>query len=196
VVLITGAAGGIGQYLVISMLNQGCQVCCLDNCQQALKKLETKISQMNLLNKKVFCYKIDVTSVEQIDDCARDITEKIGPVDIIINAAGVFNKGKLFVELSEKDMQNIFNVNILSQMYVCRRFLPEMIARDSGHIVNMCSSLGQFGAYRVTDYCATKYAVNGFTDALRVELKSMKSRIKVTLVCPYHINTDFFKGKI
>ncbi len=196
VVVITGAAGGIGQNLVTSMLNQGCQVFCLDHCQQALDKLESKISSLNLSNKAVFYYNVDVTSVEKIDECAKRISQKAGCVDIIINNAGVFNKGKLFVELSEEEMQNIFNVNILAQMYVCRRFLPEMIARDSGHIVNMCSSLGQFGAYRVTDYCASKFAVNGFTEALRIELKSMKSHVKVTLVCPYHVNTDFFKGRI
>lgn len=67
------------------------------------------------------------------------------------------------------------------------------------NFIKQSSSLGQFGAYRCTDYCTTKFAVAGFTEALRIELKSSTiptNNIKVTLVCPYHVNNDFFKGFI
>lgn len=190
---INQKAGGIGKHLVVELLQQGCTVCCLDRCENSLKLLESYLDNISL-NRHVYFYNTDVTKTEEIKEIAKQINTHIGSIDIIINNAGVFNKGKLFTELSEKEIEDIFNINILAQMYVCREFLPQMIAKNSGHIVNMCSSLGQFGAYRVTDYCATKFAVNGFTEALRIELKTMQSALTVTLVCPYHVNTNLFKG--
>ena len=105
------------------------------------------------------------------------------------------NKAKLFLDLNEAEISNIFNVNILAQFWMCKEFLPDMIQDNKGHIINVASSLGMFGAYKLVDYCTTKFAVSGFTESLRLELKnSYFNNIKVSLVCPFHVKTSLFNG--
>ncbi len=81
------------------------------------------------------------------------------------------NNGKLFLELEEKDVRNIFEVNVLAHFWLCKEYLGCMLNNKRGHIVNIASACGQMGAYRLTDYCSTKFAVVGFTESLRMELK-------------------------
>ena len=106
------------------------------------------------------------------------------------------NSGKLLLELSDAEIVRIFDVNILAQFWLCREFLPDMIKENKGHIVNVSSMLGMFGAYKLTDYCTTKFAVNGFTEALRMELKTISAdcNIHVSLVCPFHVRTKMFNN--
>lgn len=86
-------------------------------------------------------------------------------------------------------------VNTLAHFWTAKAFLPAMIAQDSGHIVNVSSASGFFGAPRMVDYCASKFAARGFSDALRLELiTSGASGVEVSCVCPSHVNTELFKG--
>ena len=82
-----------------------------------------------------------MTRRAEISKCALAVQDQVGAVDILINNAGIANEGKLFVELNEQEMQRIFDVNVMAQMYMCRQFLPGMMERNSGHIVNMVSCL-------------------------------------------------------
>ncbi len=148
---------------------------------------------------RLFFFKSDLTRASEVNELVETIKHgesEIKEIHLLINLAGIMNKGKLFHLLSEKEIQQIFNVNVLSQIWLCRAFLPEMIERQSGHIVNMSSSLGLFGTYKLTDYCSTKFAVNGFTEALRNELRVQfpHGNIKVSLVCPFHVKTRLFNG--
>lgn len=79
---------------------------------------------------------------------------------------------------------------------MCREFLPDMINANSGHIVNVSSVCGIIGGYRLTDYCASKFAVLGFTESLRSELRiaAPSNKIVVSAVCPFHIKTKMFQG--
>jgi all-trans-retinol dehydrogenase (NAD+) len=81
------------------------------------------------------------------------------------------NQGKLFLELEEQDVRKIFDVNTLAHFWTCKEFLGDMIKHNSGHIVNVASVCGLMGTYKLTDYCATKFAAVGFSESLRVELK-------------------------
>lgn len=124
------------------MLAQSCKVVCIDCDQQKLDCLEEELRDTlpNYSQKVVMYERVDVTRTEQIAACAQKIKDKIKqPVDILINNAGIFNKGKLLVELTETEILNIFNVNILGQIWLTKQFLPDMISRNKGHIVNIVS---------------------------------------------------------
>ena len=174
------------------MVSLGCTVICVDNNREDLKELEKEIITLNAA--RIYFFEEDISKIENITKLKALIKKEIGKVDILINNAGIMNKAKLFLELSEDEIKNIFNINIFSQIWLSREFLPDMILENKGHIVNVSSTLGLFGAYKLTDYCTTKFAVNGFTEALRVELKTLNknNKIEVSLVCPFHVKTKLF----
>lgn len=175
------------------MLKLNCQVVCVDINKLQLDKLEQELN-LDLNSKRVHFLEADLSCTKEIENLVVKVKDKVSSVDILINNAGIMNKAKLLTDLSEKEIVNIFNVNILSQFLLCKAFLPGMIRKNSGHIVNISSSLGVYGTYKLTDYCSTKFAVNGFSEALRVELKTLEKDIKVTIVCPFHVKTPLFNG--
>jgi NAD(P)-dependent dehydrogenase (short-subunit alcohol dehydrogenase family) len=136
-------AGGIGRHLVRSFLGRGGRVVCLDVCIKSLEHLEAWLSEAE--RQRATFFQMDATSTAEIRRAAEFVRREVGPVDVLINNAGIFNKGKLFLELSESEMRNIFDINILGQMFMCRQFLPDMLQRNSGHIVNMVSEQREEG---------------------------------------------------
>ena len=180
------------------MLDLGCIVICIDNNNHELYKLksELKFKSNRVFKNKVHFYCIDITCIDQIKATATKIKNEVGQVNIIINNAGIMNHGKLFLQLSEEEILKLFNVNTFSQFWLCKQFLPDMIKINSGHIVNVASVCGLMGGYKLTDYCASKFAVVGFTESLRVELKCInpENNVRVSTVCPFHVKTKMFNG--
>jgi short-subunit dehydrogenase len=191
---------------VEKFLDLGCTVICIDYNQKELNKLKdhlvrTKLSRQddnnNLLSgKRLHFFTVDISSIDEIKSVSRKIKIDIGNVDILVNNAGIMNKGKLLIQLSDLEIQNIFNVNILAHFWFIREFLPAMIKNNKGHICNVASVCGLVGSYKLTDYCSTKFAVVGLTESIRSELKATNSwnRIQTTLVCPFHVKTKLFSG--
>ena len=196
----TQAAGGIGGRLVEHFYNLGCRVVCVDNDRESLDALKNKllgnINSVFVNPERFRFFYVDVSCAADVSSMVAEIKREWHCVDILINNAGIMNHGKLLLELSNDEIMNIFNVNILAQMRLCKELLPSMIENKRGHIVNVASSCGLMGAYKLTDYCATKFAVVGFSEALRVELKTIcdAHKLTVTTVCPFHVKTKMFDG--
>jgi all-trans-retinol dehydrogenase (NAD+) len=110
-----------------------------------------------------------------------------------VNNAGIVSGNKL-LDASDDDLQRTFDVNALALFWTSRAFLPPMLARDSGHIVTIASAAGIVGTSRLVDYCASKHAAVGFDEALRLELRRERSRVKTTIVCPFYVSTGMFAG--
>lgn len=197
IVLITGGANGIGKIVAQKMLALGCVVVIIDIDQKNLKIAEEQLKRSvgNQAN-RVFTYSVDLTSRDAIKSLANKVRDEVGDVNILINNAGTVNQGKLFVDLNDRDITKIFDVNIMAQIWTCKEFLPAMIAKNQGHVVNVASICGIIGGYKLTDYCATKFAVNGFSESLRLELNTVNpaNQIVVSVVCPFHIRTNLFHG--
>jgi all-trans-retinol dehydrogenase (NAD+) len=199
-------AGGIGRHLVEKFLDLGCTVICIDYNQKELGKLKDYFSRQRLTRqddnnnilsmKRLHFFTVDISSIDEIKSVSRKIKIDIGQVDILINNAGIMNKGKLITELSDQEIQNIFNVNVLAHFWLIREFLPSMIKNNKGHICNMASVCGLMGSYKLTDYCSTKFAVIGLTESIRSELKAVNSynKVQTTVVCPFHVKTKLFNG--
>jgi all-trans-retinol dehydrogenase (NAD+) len=192
-------AGGIGKCLVREFLNQDCYVLCVDMDRSSLMKLEQELDENT--KDRVYFFEADLTSMPQISDLFARVefivAHKIGrPVDILVNNAGTMNKCKSFLELSDAEVSHILELNVLAPIRLCQLFLPDMVRRNRGHVINMTSSLAVYGTYGVVDYCSTKFALFGFTEALRVELKTANrnNQVRVTLVCPFHVKTPLFGG--
>jgi all-trans-retinol dehydrogenase (NAD+) len=130
---------------------------------------------------------------EQVYARADEVRATVGPVDILVNNAGVVS-GRPLLELPDERIELAFRVNALALFWTTKAFLPGMITRGGGHLVNVASAAGLIGSPRETDYAASKFAAVGFNEALRLELKRSAPGIRTTVVCPFYVDTGMFAG--
>lgn len=182
-ILITGGTRGIGRLMALGAARRGAEVVLWARNATLGEQVAAE------LGAPASFHAVDVTDAAAVAAAA----EATGPVDIVVNNAGVVS-GKPFLELTEDDVRRTFEVNALAQYRVIRAFLPSMLARSRGHLVNVSSAAGLVGTARMTDYSASKHASVGFTEALRAELRSQRSGVKTLVVCPFFIDTGMFAG--
>jgi all-trans-retinol dehydrogenase (NAD+) len=189
-ILVTGGASGIGRLMALDFARRGGRVAVWDMDAAALKNLEAETAAEGLFVAGMVC---DVSDRAAVTRQAKALVKKFGPVDILINNAGIVS-GKKLLEIQEEKIIQTINVNVLSLFWTTRAFLPSMLERNSGHIVTIASAAGLIGVKGLSDYCAGKFAAVGFDESLRMELRNAKSRVVTTVVCPYFIDTGMFKG--
>jgi len=122
------------------------------------------------------------------------LEKEVGTVDILINNAGIVT-GRPLLECPDDMIQKTMDVNATAHFWMLKSFLPEMMARNRGHVVSIASIAGLSGCETLVDYCASKFAAVGLHETLRLELRKLgKDGIKMTVICPYFINTGMFEG--
>ncbi|MGL1887472.1 MAG: SDR family oxidoreductase [Reichenbachiella sp.] len=168
VVIITGAGSGIGRALAIAMANQGAK---LALNSRTLSNLEETASLLNIEKANLLTRTFDISKKEEVFKFAEEVKIKFGKADILINNAGVAITGLTFEELEIEDFEWIFSINFMGVVNATKAFLPILQAQNgSTTIVNMSSVFGLVPMALKTPYCATKYAIKGLTDSLRMEL--------------------------
>jgi len=182
VVLITGSASGVGYALATHFVRDRAKLVVVDINEDALRKA---ISQLTSMGGEVYPYICDVADRSQVNELATRVHEKIGPVSILVNNAGVAYRGKL-TDVSDEKHTSTINVNIMGCIWMTKEFLPDMVAKKQGNLVYIAGTGGLVGVPWLTSYCASKHAIVGFAEALRRELRQDNSlrNIQVTTVCP------------
>ena len=188
--LITGAASGIGRMLATQLAEAGASLVLWDVDANGLERAATELRNAG---HEVATNVCDLTRRDDIASAAGKTLADVGPVDILINNAGIVS-GKSLLELADVEIERTFQVNTLALFWTVRAFLPQMLERDSGHVVTIASAAGIAGTARLTDYCSSKFAAVGFDESLRLELKKSGSNVVTTVVCPYFIDTGMFEG--
>ena len=189
-ILITGGASGIGRLMAFDFARRGARVIVWDIHGPALKILEADAAAEKLSIKGTIC---DISDRAAVYRRAKALIKNYGPVDILINNAGIVS-GKTLLLTSDENIEKSMQVNVLPLFWFARAFLPSMIERNSGHIVTISSAGGLIGVRGLADYCAGKFAAVGFDESLRMELRSIRSSVKTTIICPFFINTGMFEG--
>jgi all-trans-retinol dehydrogenase (NAD+) len=189
-VLITGAAMGLGKGMAEKLVGKVAQLILWDINWEGLVTLQEDLGGEA---KGVFVQKVDISKEKEIIEAAEEVIQKQGGIDLLINNAGIV-VGKPFYQHSTEEIQKTISVNTLALMYISLQFLPGMLERQSGHICNIASSAGLATLPGMVPYVSSKFGAFGFSDALRIELKTMKSKVKVTTVTPYYVNTGMFDG--
>jgi len=190
IILITGGASGLGRLMAFDFARRGARVVVWDLQARALKALEKEAAEERLSITGMVC---DVTNKSTVYRRAKILTKKLGPVDVLVNNAGVVS-GNTLLETPDAKIEKTMQVNVLSMFWTVKAFLPAMLERKSGHIVTIASAAGLIGVRGLTDYCASKFAAVGFDEALRMELRRIKSPVKTTVICPFFIDTGMFAG--
>jgi NADP-dependent 3-hydroxy acid dehydrogenase YdfG len=184
VAVVTGAGSGIGQATAVLLAKLGCRVAIADVNEAGLEKTRVSIAA---LGKQVSVHVVDVSDKARMQSFAQEVLDKHGAVHILINNAGVAVDGS-FSDQSLEDFEWLMGVNFWGVVYGCKFFLPHMLKADEAHIVNISSVFGLVGVPRQTSYCASKFAVRGFSESLRADL--IDTRVKVTSVHPGGIATN------
>lgn len=189
-VVITGASSGIGRATALEMARRGANVVL---AARRVDRLEEVAAACRALGVTALSVATDVTKPE---DCRR-LVDAVSRVDVLVNNAGF----ALFASIAEADadgLREMMDTNYFGTVHCTQAVLPQMLARREGTIVNVASITGLMGYARMGGYCATKFALVGFTEALRDEV--IGSGVKVALVCPGTTDTEFFvkadKGKM
>lgn len=186
-IVITGASSGIGEKVAQKVAEMGARPILLARSKEKLQSLSERINRLTSVN--CLFYQLDVSDSEQVKVVFNRIMDEVGHIDILVNNAG-FAIFDAFHEASLEDMDNMFKVNVLGLMACTKEVLPSMMERNSGHIINIASQAGKLGTPKSSGYAATKHAVLGFTNSLRMELA--KTNVYVSAVNPGPIETSFF----
>jgi all-trans-retinol dehydrogenase (NAD+) len=185
--VITGGASGIGRLMAQQLAARGARVTIWDINEAALDRV---VAELGRDARGVLC---DVADRAQVYARAAETTAGGGPVDILINNAGIVS-GNDFLDLPDAKIEATFDINVLALFWTCKAFLPAMIERNRGHVVTIASASGLIGVARLADYSARKCAAIGFDESLRAELRRSAPGVITTVVCPYYINTGMFRG--
>lgn len=189
--LITGGASGIGKIMARKSLERGVSHLVIwDINEEGLSKTKEEFSKFGI---PIFIYKVDISNLDEIKINAQKVRTEVGKIDVLINNAGIV-VGKYFHENTHQDIQKTMLINSNALMHVTLEFLPEMMKENSGAICNIASSAGLISNPKMAVYAASKWAVNGWSDSLRLEMEQLKKNISVTTIMPFYINTGMFDG--
>ncbi|WP_295680699.1 SDR family oxidoreductase [uncultured Nevskia sp.] len=186
VAAITGAASGMGRELALELAARGCALSLSD---VNTKGLEETAKLAKAKGVKVTTAKLDVASREAVYDWAEQTAKDHGGVNLIFNNAGVALNAPLDT-ISQKDFEWIVDINFWGVVYGSQAFLPHLKASGDGHIINTSSLFGLIGTPGTGAYSATKFAVRGYTESLRIELDMMNCGVSATCVHPGGIRTE------
>lgn len=187
VIVITGASSGLGAMLAELVVQHGSTPILVARSEEKLKKVVQHI--YNKSNIYVPYYLTDVSNLDQVKFTFKSIFEEYRRIDTLVNNAG-FAVFQYFMEASEETFEEMLKVNYLGTVYCTKQVLPAMLAINSGHIINIASQAGKIGTAKSSAYSASKHAILGFTNSLRLELQPYN--IHITAVNPGPIRTPFF----
>ena len=186
IVLITGASSGIGKQTALEFAKKGANLILVARRKD---KLELVAKELEKFHTIILVCQCDVSNKDQVKEMSKTVLEKFGTVDILVNNAGFAIFGSVS-DLSIDEIESQMETNYFGMIYCIKNFLPTMLNKKSGHIVNVASVAASFGLPGIASYCASKFAMLGFSEGLKHELKN--TGIGITVVSPIMVRTNFF----
>ena len=187
VVLITGASSGIGKQTAIEFAKLGSSIILVARRKNKLEQVENELKQFNVNTLVCVC---DVSKKDQVEELSKIVLQKFDSIDILVNNAGFVIYGSVS-DLSINEIESQMETNYFGMIYCVKNFLPLMLKKKSGHIVNVASVGASFSVPGVSSYCATKFAMLGFSEGLKHELYG--TGVGLTVVSPIMVRTPLFE---
>ncbi|PYT00528.1 MAG: short-chain dehydrogenase [Acidobacteria bacterium] len=185
IAIVTGGTKGIGYAIAESLAKSGASVFVCGRNERDVKNAIENLSGSGNAAGSV----CDVRNEDDVTAMLRSCVEAFGGVDILINNAGIGYFGKTVEELSGDEFRQTLETNLFGVFYACHHAIPLMKTRGGGYIINISSLAGQNAHARMAAYNASKFGLNGFSEALMQEVRH--DGIKVSYICPGSVNTDF-----
>jgi uncharacterized protein len=191
VVLITGASSGIGRQAAIDFAENAAQtIIIVSRSKSKLEELEKELKRN--FSSEIVVYQCDVSIKAEVEKMGKEVLEKFGHINILVNNAGFGTYNKVQHQ-SIEEIESVIFTNYLGMVYCTKLFLNSMLSERSGHIVNVASVAASFGVPGLAAYCASKYAMFGFSESLYHELH--RTGVGITLVSPVGVKTNFFSNE-
>lgn len=194
IVLITGATAGIGEACAEKFAAEKNDIIITGRRKERLDELKVNLESKYGISVLPLCF--DVQNKDAVAAAFKDLPERWENIDILINNAGLALGKDSFEDASMDDWETMLNTNVHGLLYVSKAVIPLMLARKKGHIINMGSVAGKEVYEKGNVYCASKFAVDAISKAMRIDL--LKNNIKVTSINPGAVETEFslvrFKG--
>lgn len=187
VIWITGASSGIGEELAYQLAEK--EATLILSARRKDKLMSIKAECIRRFDANIIAYPLDVSNPEEIKRAVDHLTSKLDKIDVLVNSAGFGHTGN-FIDYDFSKAEQMFKVNVLGLMYLSQLMALHMIPYKAGQIVNISSIAGKIATPKSSVYAATKHAVTGFSNALRLELK--EHHIDVTTINPGPVETAFF----
>ena len=184
-VLITGVTRGLGRAMAEEFARQGHTVLGCGRSEKAIEQLRRQVGPPHDFSA------VDVASDAQVQAWAKRLLGTYGPPDLVLNNAGVINRNARLWDVPEPEFSQVIDVNIKGTVNIIRHFVPAMLKRKQGVIVNFSSGWGRSTDAEVAPYCATKWAIEGLTQAFAQELPSGMAAVALN---PGIINTDMLRS--
>lgn len=163
-VLITGVTRGLGRALALRLAGLGHVVVGCGRTAAAIEEMQRLLGEPHGVSL------VDVSSAREVETWARRVLARHPPIDLLLNNAGVINANAPLWEVPEEELSRVIDVNLKGTYHVIRSFLPSMLERGRGVVVNFSSGWGKSSSAEVAPYCATKWGIEGMTKALAEEL--------------------------
>jgi len=186
--IVTGGNRGIGKAIAIALANEGCDIVIAARNREKMKKASEEIKNLGV---DVLAIKCDVRESKDVSNAVKQAVKRFDAIDILVNNAGVAYY-KTLTETSEEEFDETMNTNMRGVFLFTKNVLPIMMKQRNGVIVNISSGAGKSGFANLAAYCASKFAVNGFTEALAEEVGNYG--IRVYAVCPGTVDTDMVRN--
>jgi len=190
VALVTGAASGIGAAIAETFCKAGAKTYVADRNVEGAEKVAAGIREAG---GNAVAISLDVTSEAECAAAAERVAKEHGALDILVNNAGIGSVGTL-LQTSGEDLDRLYQVNVRGVFNVTKAFLPAMVARKQGNIINIASIGGIVGIRDRLAYTTTKFAVVGFTKAMALDHAA--DRIRVNCICPGRVETPFVSARL
>lgn len=184
---VTGATSGIGRATVEVLAEKGYKLAIAARNEEKLKAIAAELGMK--YNSQVSVYPLDVCDRAAIKETVAKVLAHDGTPDVLVNDAGLARGLEPYGETKEEDIEQMIDTNIKGLFFMTRAFLPAMLERNTGHIVNLGSTAGLYAYAGAAVYCATKAAVKTFSDGVRIDV--IDSDIKVTTIQPGIVETPF-----
>lgn len=184
IVLVTGATGGLGTAMCRELHKDGYRVAGTFRSRQKADEWEQKLKEEGV---EVHAFECDVTSYESVGKAVEEIQSKLGPVDVLVNNAGITRDGR-FSKMTPEDWQAVIDTNLTSVFNTTRHVINGMMERGFGRVINISSVNGQRGQFGQANYSAAKAGMHGFTKTLAMEVAA--KGITVNTISPGYIATD------
>jgi len=190
-ILITGGAQGIGLEMAVKFAGRGAEIVIADLNEAKLAEAKAKLEEAGAAT---WAFPVDVTKPASIAALRAQIAAEAGPIDILVNNAGVVFGGP-FLETSLNRHFKTYDVNVFGVVAMTHAFLQDLIDRPEAHVVHISSASGFVGLPYGSTYASSKWAVIGFSESIRAELRLMgHAHVRTTIVCPSYIGTGMFDG--
>ncbi len=193
VAVVTGGGTGIGRAFTEALAEAGAKVVIASRRQEVLRATSKELNS-RLGRELVFPHEFDIRDRAQIDSLARHVMDQFGRVDILINNSGLA-VAETVEEITEAGWDKVLETNLRGVMQLVRAVLPHMIANDFGDIVNVSSQAGKHGYADVPSYCASKFGLLGYAEALRDHVRKTGANIRVFNFCPGLVDVENTGGE-